>query len=345
MSVANAASGKKKIKLALQGGGSHGAYAWGVIDALLEDGRIEIEALVGASAGAMNATMTACGLITGGPDKARELLQRFWKKASDAGKNGPLQPTPLDKHFSRGNMEYSPLWGIYDALSRVFSPYEMNPKNMNPLQDLIADVVDFDAVRGGADVCKLFIAATNVLNGRLRIFDQHELTPQSIMASACLPFLFQAVEIDHEYFWDGGYSGNPPIYPLIYAGGSNDILIVQINPINIPDVPRTARGILDRINTLSFNSSLMREMRAIQFVSDLLDNGELNPQKYSRINIHTIDAESELAQFSVSSKLNPDWEFLTYLHDIGRRKAKQFLALHFDKIGTESSTNIREKFL
>ncbi len=345
MTTAAAPAEKKKIKLALQGGGAHGAYAWGVIDALLEDGRLEIEAIVGASAGAMNATMTAYGLITGGPDRAREMLRTFWKRSSDAGKQGPLQPTPLDKLFSRGNMEYSPLWSLYDSLSRVFSPYEMNPTNKNPLQDIIAGLVDFEALKAGSDICKLYIAATNVLNGRLRIFEQPELSPQAVMASACLPFLFQAVEIDQEYFWDGGYSGNPPIYPLIYAGGSNDILIVQINPINIPEVPRSARGIMDRINTISFNSSLMREMRAIQFVSDLLDGGELDPKKYSRINIHTIDAESELAQFSVSSKLNPDWDFLTYLHDMGRRKGEQFLMLHFDKIGTESSTNIREKFL
>lgn len=338
-------SKKKKIKLALQGGGAHGAYAWGAIDALLEDDRIEIEAVVGTSAGAMNATTTACGLITGGPERARELLRSFWKKASDAGKNGPMKPTWLDKKMSRGNMEYSPLWLFFDSLSRIFSPYELNPKNMNPLQDLIEQVVDFEAVRGGKDICKLYIAATNVLNGRLRIFEQHELTPKAVMASACLPFLFQAVEIDHEYFWDGGYCGNPPIYPLIYAGGSNDILIIQINPINIPDVPRTARAIMDRVNTLSFNSSLMREMRAIQFVSDLLDRGELDGEKYSRVNIHTIDAESELAQFSVSSKLNPDWEFLTYLHDIGRRKGKRFLEQNFDKLGKSSSTDIREKFL
>lgn len=336
---------KKKLKLALQGGGAHGAYAWGVIDALLEDGRIEIEALVGTSAGAMNATVAAYGLCTGGPDRARLLLHKFWKMASDAGRTGPLQPTPLDKMISRGNMEYSPLWSVYDAMSRIFSPYEMNPQNINPLRDIIAQVVDFEELRRTQSDVRLFVAATNVLNGRLRVFEHHEMTADTVMASACLPFLFQAVEIEHEYFWDGGYSGNPPIFPLIYAGGTNDILIVQINPVNIPDVPRTSRAILDRVNTLSFNSSLMREMRAIQFVSDLLDAGELNREKYTRINVHTIDAEAELAQFSVSSKLNPDWEFLTYLHEIGRRKAKRFLKFHFDKIGVESSTDIREKFL
>lgn len=336
---------RKTLKLALQGGGAHGAYAWGVIDALLEDGRVDIEALVGTSAGAMNAAVTACGLITGGPDRARELLRQFWKASSDAGKMGPLQPTPIDKLMSRGNMEFSPLWTMYDAMSRMFSPYELNPQNYNPLQDIIAKLVDFDAIKAGADRVKLYVAATNVLNGRLRVFENAEMSPKAVMASACLPFLFQAVEIDHEYYWDGGYSGNPPIYPLIYGGGTNDIMIVQINPINLPDVPRTARAIMDRVNTLSFNSSLMREMRAIQFVTDLLDREELDAKKYDRVRIHTIDAEAELAQFSVSSKLNPDWDFLCYLHDIGRRKAKRFLKDNFDKIGVESSTDIREKFL
>ncbi len=340
----SAAPTKKKIKLALQGGGSHGAYAWGVVDALLEDGRVEIEAVVGTSAGAMNAAMTGCGLITGGPDAARDLLRRFWKKSSDEGKKSPIQATPLDKMLSRGNIEFSPLWATFDAMSRIFSPYELNPMNLNPLQKIIADVVDFPALRAGGDICKVFIAATNVLTGRLRVFEQAELSPETIMASACLPFLFQAAEINGEFFWDGGYSGNPPIFPLIYAGGTNDILVVQINPINITEVPRTARGIMDRINTLSFNSSLMREMRAIQFVSDLLDGNELDAAKYKRVNIHTIDAEAELAQFGVSSKLNSDWDFLTYLHGMGRQKAQEFLTEHFDKIGVESSTDVRAKF-
>lgn len=334
----------KKLKLALQGGGAHGAFTWGVLDRLLEDDRIEVEGLIGTSAGAMNATVAAAGLIAGGRPEARRLLHDFWKKASDAGKNGPLQPTPLDRLVSRGNMDFSPLWAWYDTLSRVMSPYELNPSNVNPLRDIIADVVDFEALRKAQDQVKLFVCATNVLNGRLRVFEHHEITPDAVMASACLPFLFQAVEIDGEYFWDGGYIGNPPIFPLIYSGGCNDILVVQINPINIPDVPRTARAILDRINTLSFNSSLMREMRTIQFVTDLLDKGELDPEKFSRMNIHTIDAEQELSQFSVSSKLNPDWEFLTFLFQLGRRKAARFLELHFDKIGERSSTEIREKF-
>ncbi len=335
----------KKIKLALQGGGAHGAYTWGVIDALLEDGRLDIEAIVGTSAGGMNASVLACGLIQGGRDGARELLERFWKKISASGKYSGFQhPWPAKRALAAPH-EFSFMSKIQQMVMRVFSPYEFNPLNLNPLRDVVEEVVDFDAIRHGQDRCKLFIAAANVLTGRLRVFEQHEISAPAVMASACLPHLFQAVEIDGEHYWDGGYLGNPPIFPLIYAGGCQDILVVQINPVNIQDVPKTAMAIADRINTLSFNSSLMREMRAIQFVSDLIDRGDLDAIKYPRFNFHTIDAESELLKHGVSSKLNTDWGFLRYLHDVGRNSAAQFLDVNFDKIGRTSSTDVRAKFL
>lgn len=336
---------KKSLKLALQGGGAHGAFTWGVLDRLLEDDRVEIEALVGTSAGAMNAAVAAYGLGQGGPAKAKELLELFWRKSSEAGKKGPLQPSPIDKLFSIGNMDFSPMYHFFNSLSQVMSPYQLNPSNMNPLRDIIAEVVDFDALRANKAAAKLFICATNVKNGRIRVFNRDEVTPDAVMASACLPFLFQAVEIDGNHYWDGGYCGNPPIFPLIYEKGTSDILIVQINPVNIPEVPTTAAAILDRINTLSWNSSLMREMRAIQFVTNLLDTNELNREKYPRVFIHSVDAEETLAKFSVSSKLNPDWDFLCYLRDLGRGKAEDFLASHYDDLGKISTTDIVAKFM
>lgn len=336
---------KKSLKLALQGGGAHGAFTWGVLDRLLEDDRIEIEALVGTSAGAMNAAVAAYGLGQGGPAKAKELLETFWRKSSEAGKKGPLQPSPIDKLFSIGNMDFSPMYHFFNSLSQVMSPYQLNPTNMNPLRDIIAEVVDFEALRANKAAARLFICATNVKNGRIRVFNRDEVTPDAVMASACLPFLFQAVEIDGNHYWDGGYCGNPPIFPLIYEKGTNDILIVQINPINIPEVPNTAAAILDRINTLSWNSSLMREMRAIHFVTNLLDTNELNREKYPRVFIHSVDAEETLAKFSVSSKLNPDWDFLCYLRDLGRGKAEAFLASHYDDLGRASTTDIVAKFM
>jgi NTE family protein len=336
---------RKPIKLALQGGGSHGAFTWGVIDRLLEHGGFEVEAVVGTSAGAVNAAVLAYGLATGGTDGGRERLSHFWHRLSATGRFGPLQPTPLDKLFSPGNMSFSPLWYLHDLLSKIFSPYEINPGNLNPLRDLLRRVIDFDSLRASRDGPELFVCATNVLNGRLRVFHRPEITIDSIMASATLPYLFQAVEIDGQYYWDGGYFGNPPIFPLIYMGGGRDILIVQINPINIPKVPRTARAILDHAATLSFNSSLMREMRVIKFIQDLIDSGDLDGAKHMRTLIHTIDAEQELAALDVSSKFNVDLEFLLHLFALGRAKADTFIEAHYDAIGLRSSTDIAAKFL
>jgi NTE family protein len=339
------ATHRKRIKLALQGGGAHGAFTWGVIDRLLEHGGFEVEAIVGASSGAVNAAVLACGLAIGGPDGGRERLSDFWHRASAGGRLGPLQSTPLDKLFSLGNMNFSALWHLHDILSKIFSPYESNPWNLNPLRDLLLDVVDFDRLDASRSGPELFVCATNVLNGRLRVFRGSEINVDSIMASAALPYLFQAVEIDGQYFWDGGYGGNPPIFPLIYMGGGQDILIVQINPINIAKVPKTARAILDHAATLSFNSSLMREMRAIKFVSDLIDCRELDAAKHLRMWIHTIDAEQELAAFDVSSKFNSDLGFLLHLFALGHGKADDFIETHYDKVGVCSSTDIAAKFL
>ena len=342
----------KRLNLALQGGGSHGAFTWGVIDRLLEDGRIEIGGLVGTSAGAMNATVTAYGLMKGGPAGARAELERFWRSISDAARQGPLQPTPLDKMMSKGNMDFSPMWLFVDTLSKVMSPYEMNPMNLNPLKDVLTGLVDFAALRSN-DKVKLFICATNVCNGRIHVFDNAHVTPDAVLASACLPFMFQAVEVDGEFYWDGGYIGNPPLFPLIYHTDIEDILIIQINPVNIPAPPRSAREILDRVNTLSFNSSLMRELRAVDFVTKLIDDGVIDPEKYQQVYghpikrtyIHTIDAEEVVSGLGVSSKLNADWDFLMYLFEIGRTKATEFLDRDFSSIGEKSSTDVATKFM
>ncbi|HUB14314.1 MAG TPA: patatin-like phospholipase family protein [Acetobacteraceae bacterium] len=334
---------RKRIKLALQGGGSHGAFTWGVLDRLLADPRLEIEAVVGTSAGAMNAAVLSDGLARGGPPEARRLLAAFWDGVSRLAETSPLQPSPLDRLLGTGNMDFSPSWRIADALNKVFSPYELNPTNENPLRTLLEDTVDFARVRE-SDGPALFVCATNVLNGRLHVFERREISSAAVMASACLPTLFQAVEVDGQYYWDGGYCGNPPIFPLIYMGGGSDVLIVQLNPINIPAVPQDVRGIIDRINTLSFNSSLMREMRMIKFVTDLIDRGELSADRYLRIYIHTIDAEAELAALNASSKLNAERGFMRHLFLLGQDKTAVFLDAHFDAIGKRSSTDIAAKF-
>jgi NTE family protein len=334
---------RKRIKLALQGGGSHGAFTWGVLDRLLSDDRLEIEAVVGTSAGAMNAAVLADGLAEGGPAGARAALARFWTAIGRLAARSPLQPSPLDRLFGSGNMDFSPPWRAVDALTKMFSPYELNPANENPLRTLLADTIDFARLRE-ARAPHLFVCATNVLTGRLRVFTRAEISADAVMASACLPQLFQAVEIEGAFYWDGGYSGNPPIFPLIYMGGCPDVIIVQLNPINIPAVPRDVRGIIDRVNTLSFNSSLMREMRMIKFVTDLIDRNELDASHYLRLLIHTVAAEAELAALNASSKLNADEGFLDRLRTLGIAKADAFLREHFDDLGERSSTYIEATF-
>ncbi len=334
---------RKRIKLALQGGGSHGAFTWGVLDRLLRDPRLEIEAIVGTSAGAMNTALLADGLAAGGPELARRMLAAFWERLAALARWSPAQPTPLDRLGSPGNMDFSPGWHLMDLMLKVFSPYQLNPGNHNPLREALEACVDFARLRAAAAPAA-FVCATNVLNGRLRVFARREMTAAAVMASSCLPQLFHAVEVDGAWYWDGGYSGNPPIFPLIYMGGCPDILIIQLNPINIPEVPRDMRGIMDRINTLAFNSSLMREMRMIRFVTELIDRGDLDGSRYLRLYIHSIDAEEELASLNASSKLNADAGFLRHLFALGVERADSFLAAHFDDIGVRSSTDVETKF-
>jgi NTE family protein len=335
---------KKKLNLALQGGGAHGAFTWGVLDRLLDDERIETEGLVGPRPSTAHATILAYGLAAGGRKKAKELLNRFWITNSKNSQCSPFQPTVFDKILgSKGSIEFSPYWQMFDILSRMFSPYQWNPNNKNLFKDMLEDLIDFSVLQKSRDI-RLFICATNVLTGRLKVFENREITPEMILASACLPYLYQAPEIDGQYYWDGGYMGNPPIFPVIYDTDCHDVLIVQINPINIPEVPRSTNEIFDRINTLSFNSSLMREMRAIYFVTSLIEKGELDESKYKHTFIHTIDAEEEMAKLTASSKMNLDMEFLKYLFDIGHAKAEEFLKNHYDKIGNQSSTDLVAKF-
>ncbi|MDN0076320.1 patatin-like phospholipase family protein [Crenobacter sp. SG2303] len=334
----------RRINIALQGGGSHGAFSWGVLDRLLEDGRIEVDGICGTSAGAINATVLAYGLASGGGEGARRALETLWRQISDAARLSPLQPSWLDRMMGCGNMDLSPAWLMFDHLTRFFSPYQLNPCNLNPLRDVLLAVVDFEVLQNCRSV-KLFLCATNVLSGRIRVFTTSEICVQAVLASSCLPFLFQAVEIDNEYYWDGGYMGNPPIYPLIYDTDSSDVLIIRINPIRIPEVPTTARQILDRINTLSFNSSLMREMRAVDFITRLIDKGALDPASYRRMLIHSIDAEAEMAQLGVSSKFNADWGFLREVFALGRERADAWLTANFDALGQRSSIDIADTFL
>jgi|HubBroStandDraft_1064217.scaffolds.fasta_scaffold00453_8 NTE family protein len=336
---------RKIINLALQGGGAHGAFTWGVLDRLLEDDRIEIEGVSATSAGAMNASVLAYGHMVGGSEGARRALQQFWHRISESAKSGPLQPSWLDKALHNYGLDYSPAFLVLDMMSRIFSPYELNPLNLNPLKDVLEAVVDFKRLREEPAPIKLYLSATNVRTGKVKVFDKHELCAEAVLASACLPFMFQAVELDGEHYWDGGYMGNPAIFPVIYNCVSRDVVIVHINPLERPELPRTAKEIMNRINEISFNSSLMREMRVISFVSGLIESGQIDGSKMKHMLIHSISADEVMIGLGVNSKLNADWEFLQHLKETGRYHADAWLAANYRHLGVESSVDIRKKYL
>lgn len=336
-------SNLKSINLALQGGGAHGAYTWGVLDRILEDGRLWIEAISGTSAGAMNAVVVADGLMRNGCEGAREALDDFWWEVSQAAQFSPIQRAPLDMFMGNWSLDHSPGHIFIDFLSRLASPYELNPWKFNPLQEVLEKVVDFNLIRS-CNKTKVFISATNVETGRVKVFDRQGLTNDMVMASACLPYMFQAVEIDGVPYWDGGFMGNPVLFPFYDATECWDIVIVQINPIERKGAPKTARDILNRMNEITFNGSLLKELRSVDFVRRLVEQGKLDTNHYKQLRVHIVEAQDHLGPLGASSKLNAEWAFLRHLFDIGRSAADRWLVQHFDDIGQRSTVDLREMF-
>lgn len=334
---------KKSINLALQGGGSHGAFTWGVLDYFMEDSRISIEGISGTSAGAMNAAVLAQGYIEGGADGARAALESFWRQVAHMGRMSPIKRSPWSVLTGQWGVDDSPAYLMLDLFGRVASPYNTNPLNINPLSDLVESSVDFEKVRACSPL-KLFVAATNVHTGKIKVFNREELTADMVLASACLPSYFQAVEIDGVPYWDGGYVGNPPLYPLFQKTKTQDIVIVQINPVERNETPKTALEIQNRLNEISFNSSLLRELRAIDFVTRQLRDNKLDRERYAEVLVHRIEATEQLNPLSASSKINSEWAFLLHLRDIGRQSAKDFLDQHYDTLGRASTLDLRHEF-
>jgi NTE family protein len=335
---------RKKINLALQGGGAHGAFTWGVIETLIKDDRVDIEAVSGTSAGAINAIMVADGMARGGAKEACKRLADFWRAASLDGGLPDVQRVVMDRLFSILPMEGWPVQNWFDAVSRFWSPYDLNPLNINPLKDVVERFVDFDAVRAYPGP-PLFVSATNVYTGRLRVFPRDKITVDVVMASACLPTVFRAVEIDGIPYWDGGYLANPAIFPFFGATESEDVLVVQINPIERRTTPTSSREIMNRLNEITFNSSLLSEFRAIEFVGRLIDQGRLprgtGPGQYRRINVHRVALDGNARHLTADSKLNNDFDFFEMLYNDGRRTARRFLDAHFDDIGRRSTVDLR----
>jgi len=340
----SAAAAVRTVNLALQGGGAHGAFCWGVLDRLLEDERIGFDGISATSAGSMNAVVMAYGLTEGGRSGAKAALAGFWRRIGHAGAMSPLQPSLWDRMSHNHSLRHSPAFMAFDLVTRMLSPYQLNPGNYNPLRRVLEDTVDFEAIRRRCPV-QLFLSATNVRSGKIRLFHNDEITADAVLASACLPFMFHTVEIDGEAYWDGGYMGNPAIYPLIYHCTSADVVVVHINPVYRDEVPTSAGAILSRVNELSFNSSLMREMRAIAFVSRLIDDGTVPAGRMKRMNVHAIADEEFMQGLCLTSKLNADWEFLLHLHAAGRARAEAWLGETFEALGERSSVDIGETYL
>ncbi|HYA04292.1 MAG TPA: patatin-like phospholipase family protein [Xanthobacteraceae bacterium] len=334
----------KRVNLALQGGGAHGAFTWGVLDYLLSDERLAIEGISGTSAGAINAVMLADGLVRGGRAEAQQRLADFWRAASSAGNLPALQRTVLERLLSFTPLEGTPVQAWIGTLSHYFSPYDVNPLNINPLKELIERFVDFDKLRAFEDL-QLFISATNVQTGRVHVFPREKITSDAVMASACLPSLFRAVEIDGVPYWDGGYLGNPVIFPFFHTTATEDVLVVQINPLVRRATPMSSSEIMNRINEITFNSPLLSEYRAIEFVARLIDQGRLRhgtgPGQFRRINVHRIVLDRFGTHFDAFSKFSTDYDFFDMLRTSGKRAARRFLDEHFDDIGLKSTVDLR----
>jgi NTE family protein len=325
------------IDLAVQGGGSHGAFTWGVLDRLLEESWLRIEAISGTSAGAMNAAVLADGWLESGAEGARKALERYWQRVSRAAAFSPFQRSPLDHFLGRWSLDSSPAYITMDLVSRLFSPYDLTPSDFNPLRRIPAESINFERLIRSP--IRLFVTATSVRTERGRIFRNGEITADVLLASACLPMMFAAIEIDGEPYWDGGYAGNPTITPLVRESDAHDTILVQINPTERTEMPRTATEILNRLNEISFNSPLAKELRMIALLRQVADPGTGEGARWAQMRTHRIRSDM-LAQFGASSKLNGEWDFVSMLRTEGRRAASEFLDASADDLGKRSTADL-----
>lgn len=331
---------KKRVNLALQGGGAHGAFTWGVLDAFLADGRLEIAAISGASAGAMNAIVFADGLREGGPEGARKQLREFWRGVSVDGEMTDHQRSLFDSFLGF----WDPLkigQSLAENASAYISPYQANPLDINPLRDVVTRLIDFEKLRATNDL-KLFVSATCVRTGKIRIFRRPELTIDMLMASACLPTVFKAVQVGDEFYWDGGYMGNPALFPFFTETDVEDVILVQINPIERHDIPYSAREIMNRLNEITFNAALMHEFRAIEFVGRLIDQGRLDGRTYMKVRMHLVEGGAALDAYPASTKLDADFNFFLKLFEIGKAAGEKFLHDNFEAIGVKGTLDLKD---
>ncbi|MDX2485412.1 MAG: patatin-like phospholipase family protein [Pseudodonghicola sp.] len=338
-----------RINLALQGGGAHGAFTWGVLDRLLDEENLEVAAITGTSAGALNAAAFKAGMVMGGRDGARENLDWLWGQMGGMGDlrlttlMGVLEPPQIAQ-----GIEFSLPFSLADTWSRMVSPYMYGPFYFNPLEPIVK-AMDFDSVCAEA-APELFIGATRVSTGKIRVFSGSEICTEAILASACLPNLFQAVEIKNpetgetEAFWDGGYTGNPALFPLFQPHLPSDIMVVNVYPLERAEPPRSPQEIADRINEISFNSSLLRELRSIDLIQRLMDEGELSRDRMKRVHVHMISDDKLMRELSVTTKMMPMPSVLARLKQAGRDAAERFLEQGAQHIGKRNSVDLKQMF-
>ena len=325
------------VDIALQGGGSHGAFSWGVLDRLLEEPWLCIEGISGTSAGAMNAAVLVYGHQTGGVEGARAALAAFWRRVADSARFSPFQRGPMDILLGRWTLDSSPMYVAMDLMSRLVSPYDVNPKGINPLRDILAEQIDFGVL--AQSPINLFITATNVRTGRGKVFKNADITPDVLLASACLPTMFQAIEIDGEAYWDGGYSGNPTLSTLIRETKARDTILIPINPIERLPAPRTASEILNRLNEVSFNAVVLKELKMMALLRKVADPGDGEGRLWATMRVHMV-RNDVLNDLGASSKVLAEWAFFEYLHKEGRKAAETFLETHAGDLGKRSTLDL-----
>ncbi|MFY9969810.1 MAG: patatin-like phospholipase family protein [Roseiarcus sp.] len=337
----NSASSIKRapvlVDIALQGGGSHGAFSWGVLDRLLEEPWLRIDGISGTSAGAMNAAVLVHGHQKGGVAGAREALEAFWRRVSEAARFSPFQRGPLDILLGRWTLDSSPIYVVMDLMSRLVSPYDLNPGGANPLRDILAEQIDFHVL--AQSPINLFVTATNVRTGRGKVFKNADITPDVLLASACLPTMFQAIEIDGEAYWDGGYSGNPTLSTLVRECKSQDTILIPINPIERVPTPRSASEILNRLNEVSFNAVVLKELKMMALLRKVADPGDGEGKLWANMRVHLVRNDI-MTELGASSKLNAEWAFFEYLHKEGRKAAQTFLEAHAKDLGKRSTLDL-----
>jgi NTE family protein len=336
---------KKKVTLALQGGGTHLAFSWGVVDRLLEDGRIVIEGASGTSAGGLTCAAIGQGILKNGNQGARDELEAFWKMISEQGKQLGLVPNALDRLLSNQGVDFAPFqFLVRSLLAAQLSPYQWNPYGLELFRKLIEDFFDVTALANHPEF-KLFLTATNIRSGKVKIFQGEELTPEAFMASSCIPFLTQAVEVNGEIYWDGAYTGNPSLFPLIYNCESSDIIVILVIPHQITGTPTSFEQITNRVQELFHTNTLTREMRSIEFVTGLINQGIADKNRLKKMNIHVIEDYEYLGRLASTSRTNTEWDFLQMLYKHGHDVASKWIEKNFDNIGVRSSVDVKQSFV